>query len=584
MEMIGMRKVFLDDLPKKCGGINWSNSIGCKVKFIYDDIDGEIQILDYDKEKQKIKVLYKNNEHVFAAHYLLKCHLKKMIFFNINKRYVKGTNIEDVTGMKFGRLTAIKFDSGRYEKDKIRRESGDIKNYSYCWICKCDCGAIISTDIGRLKNGMTKSCGCYNLEETRRRNSKVRSKSFEDWCLDNNHQDYLDLWDYELNDKKPSEIAYSSNKKYWFKCKYHSEHKSSVFKIASLTHIKDNGNMDTIVSCKECDSLGFYLNEYCKNDIEFIKTLKGETDPYKIYKKSQRKAIFKHNACGQCFSVNISNFVKGGYRCRICSDGISFPNKFVTAILVSLNIEFESEKLFGWSNNKRYDHYIPSLNMIIENHGMQHYNGGFDSIGGNTLEDEISNDILKKEIAIMNGIEHYIVLDCRKSELEWIKNSIMNSELPNLLNFKEEDIDWDKCAEFSFGSLQVKAWELWNSKKFSNTKLLSDELKVNRSTIIKWLKNGSDIGKCVYEPKKEMIKNGIKNGKKRKSTKQIKVIKNDVVVATYKSASELADLSEAHFGVKISTGQCYKICRGILKSPINGYTFKYIDENNVQDI
>ena len=81
-----------------------------------------------------------------------------------------------------------------------------------------------------------------------------------------------------------------------------------------------------------------------------------------------------------------------------------------------------------------------------------------------------------------------------------------------------------------------------------------------------------------------MIKNGIKNGKKRKSTKQIKVIKNDVVVATYKSASELADLSEAHFGVKISTGQCYKICRGILKSPINGYTFKYIDKNNVQDI
>lgn len=40
-----MRKVFLDELPKwdsgkNKGGINWKLSIGKKVKFIYDDIQG----------------------------------------------------------------------------------------------------------------------------------------------------------------------------------------------------------------------------------------------------------------------------------------------------------------------------------------------------------------------------------------------------------------------------------------------------------------------------------------------------------------------------------------------------------------
>lgn len=42
--------------------------------------------------------------------------------------------------------------------------------------------------------------------------------SFAQWCRDNGHEDWLDLWDYELNDCSPENVAYKSNKKYWFKC------------------------------------------------------------------------------------------------------------------------------------------------------------------------------------------------------------------------------------------------------------------------------------------------------------------------------------------------------------------------------
>ena len=41
-----LRKVFLDELPRNKSRIDWCNSVGMKVKFVYDDIEGEIEILD----------------------------------------------------------------------------------------------------------------------------------------------------------------------------------------------------------------------------------------------------------------------------------------------------------------------------------------------------------------------------------------------------------------------------------------------------------------------------------------------------------------------------------------------------------
>ena len=51
--------------------------------------------------------------------------------------------------------------------------------------------------------------------------------------------------------------------------------------------------------------------------------------------------------------------------------------------------------MFEWSENKRYDVYIPYLNCIVENHGEQHYNNSFKSLNGRTLEEEQKNDKYK---------------------------------------------------------------------------------------------------------------------------------------------------------------------------------------------
>ena len=57
---------------------------------------------------------------------------------------------KDITGVKFGRLTAFSFN---------KRENG----CTY-WDYKCDCGKIVTKKSGSVSIGKIKSCGCLNKE------------------------------------------------------------------------------------------------------------------------------------------------------------------------------------------------------------------------------------------------------------------------------------------------------------------------------------------------------------------------------------------------------------------------------------
>lgn len=63
------------------------------------------------------------------------------------------SHIIDLTGQRFGRLVVI-------EKDENRNG----KSTNAYWKCKCDCGNEVSVISKSLRNGETKSCGCYRSE------------------------------------------------------------------------------------------------------------------------------------------------------------------------------------------------------------------------------------------------------------------------------------------------------------------------------------------------------------------------------------------------------------------------------------
>ncbi len=56
----------------------------------------------------------------------------------------------DITGQKFGRLTAVRFI--------------EVRKNSYFWLFKCDCGKDVMTQKGNVVSGLSKSCGCWKIQ------------------------------------------------------------------------------------------------------------------------------------------------------------------------------------------------------------------------------------------------------------------------------------------------------------------------------------------------------------------------------------------------------------------------------------
>jgi len=149
------------------------------------------------------------------------------------------------------------------------------------------------------------------------------------------------------------------------------------------------------------------------------------------------------------------------------------------------------------------------MELFVRTHGLQHYEETQGAYWG-SLEEIQSNDKDKEELAKENGIDNYIVIDCRLSDMEFIRNSILKSDLPNLLNFKMEDIDWLKCHEWACNSLVKVVCDLWSGGIKNVTKIV-EESKISKSTVIKYLHRGVELGWCDYDPIEESRKSGAEN-------------------------------------------------------------------------
>lgn len=279
--------------------------------------------------------------------------------------------------------------------------------------------------------------------------------------------------------------------------------------------------------------------------------------------------------CGNICRVRVDTLISQGFSCKRCGDKRSYANKFMYELLMQLKekncIEFESEVVFEWSKNinktlskRTYDFYIYHHNIIIECHGIQHFCNAFSSINGaRTLEEEKENDLFKYNLAIQNGFQNdrYIQLDCRKSTVSWIKNSIMNSNLPLLLNFTEDDINWNLCQENAIKNFVKVSADLWNSGLRSSM-LIAKRIGVTNCTVVRYLKQATKLGWCDYT---------ISDLQALSDMKPVYCTTSDMVFSSSKLCSEM---SIDVFGIN------YKI-RSIQKSAtdnqtIKGLNFRYI--------
>lgn len=97
--------------------------------------------------------------------------------------------MKDLSGRKFGRLTAIR----RLAKEKCG---------TYKWLCRCDCGKEKEVRGGHLTSGNTASCGCIYKDGNNHRHGhtvgKKKTKTYNTWehmirrCNNSGDKDYPD--------------------------------------------------------------------------------------------------------------------------------------------------------------------------------------------------------------------------------------------------------------------------------------------------------------------------------------------------------------------------------------------------------
>lgn len=400
-----MRQIFLEDLPKNNNGtISWKNSVGCNVRFEYDDISGVVEIIGYDNSKYHVILRYKDRVRSMFVGSFKDCLIKELIGLIHSEYYY---NVGDIIHNKYLVKQQTKIPHAKTRNPNAKSRSGMNKAY----VIEClNCGYefTIGEDIicDGAQESYCKACGEY---------SKIAVKG------------YNDLW---TTNPEIAQLLLNSDEGY--------------------NHLKSsNDKADWI--CPNC------------------------------------KSIIKNRTFAQVYYH--------GLACKKCGDGISYPEKIMRECLEQSGLAFEMHKIFDWSNLKEYDFYLSDYNIIIETHGLQHYEKSFERMGAMTLAEVQLNDKYKKELAIKNNIDKYIVIDCRESDFDYIYQNIELSELNTIIDFSQ--INKDEVSKNSLTNYLIKACEMWNSE-IKNVNIIAKKMNLSTYTIASYLKRCDKIGLCDY--------------------------------------------------------------------------------------
>lgn len=289
---------------------------------------------------------------------------------------------------------------------------------------------------------------------------------------------------------------------------------------------------------------------------------------------------FKCPDCGKIHKKPIYIVMANkGLSCH-CKDSVSYPNKFMYKLLEQAKVNFECEKKFTWSNKRRYDFVIgKDLSIVVEMQGRQHYDKPIIKKKSRyrTVEEEIENDKLKKEMAIKNGITSYYQIDCSKSTFEYIKDNIIKSGLLEEIGFIPNDMEWSNCDTFALSNIVKNICNYQKEQPDKTFEEIAEIFKVDRATIGRYLKIGNRYGWCDYN-KNEHFKNVIIHSKSVANTKPIHCIDNDMYYRSSSIVFENPPCDNVIFFPK-------QIRQSILRGhKYRGYKFEFVTQENFNEV
>lgn len=378
------------------------------------------------------------------------------------------------------------------------------------------------------------------------------------------------------------------------------------------------------------------INDIATTDSWMIPFFKDTSKTHIYTAWSSKKEIMICPNCGSEKNCTISYLKKHSYIPCECSDKISMPNKIAYYTLKSISeiTNYQREYTPKWAGNYRYDNYFEYDNKkyIIEmdgsvGHGNQKYKSTEADING------LKRDLMKNHLAKNNNIilhrvdctsnDYHIIFVNLCNKIQEILNVKLNIDEQNVMELSTKNIIKEVCLYYNtisnshiviskhfnickstvqrylehgnkygwcnYKKLNVlkennkeKTIELFN-KGFS-FESISSLLNLNPSTIRKYIIEGSNEGKCRYNPKYEA-----EIGRKRGVKKMIKNTSRRVFIydiygnyiGEYPSVMELERNSLRDIGIELKSRCVGRVCLGKRKQ-YKGYIFSYIpiEESN----
>lgn len=291
---------------------------------------------------------------------------------------------------------------------------------------------------------------------------------------------------------------------------------------------------------------------------DVAKLLKNQEDGFKYTCGSHQKLDFVCKDCGSIINKPVKEVCKRGLSCHFCSDGVSYPNKFGRAILRQLPLEtYKSEYNPDWLKPYYYDNYFEydGKKYVLEmdgglGHGHKKFRSEQSDVSG------LERDVFKDSLAVKNDII-VIRIDCLQSNKDYIKNNILSSMLSDV--FDLSCIDWNLCDLTAQHSILKDACSLYNSGVNSVT-TISDILNISQSAVYSYLKRGTKLGLCAYNPS-------------HSPTPIDLVDANEHTILSFRSYRECAIKIRDMYGIIINDRKLKDFCES--KQPYKGFNFRF---------
>lgn len=314
------------------------------------------------------------------------------------------------------------------------------------------------------------------------------------------------------------------------------------------------------------------INDVATTHPDIAALFENIEDAYTTSYSTAKKFRFKCPKCGGIKIDCTNNITTNGFSCPHCSDGVSYPNKFMAKLLNELKIDFDREVRFDWCKYPcfidetkldygSYDFVIPEMNIIIEaDGGLGHGKNVMTTIRHNrrkiTVEETAYRDKMKDKLAIENGYK-IIRIDCFYHNLcdrfDIIVKNIKESDLANI--FDLSNINFESIDYFCLtNSYVIDVVELWNNGL--TVAQIEKEMKLSLASVSKYLKICTKLGLCDYSREKSH-RRSIDSTSKR-SPYSVSYNNRIEVFSSYK---ELREFYEENYGINI--------CRETLRRHIN---------------